>query len=122
MWDIILVHSGKQLICPGLSSLMHFNPFTRSHATPRISHAEKRDNLSRTCTITAEFIALSTLELNRVKCHLPANQKLGCCCFRLNDAILPHVRSLLGNMDECKLEEKDPMNAVGNPFIYFFLF
>ncbi len=23
---------------------------------------------------------------------------------------------------ECKLEEKDPMNAVGNPFIYLFLF
>ncbi len=62
---------------------------------------------------SAEFTALSTLESDGVKCLIPANQKLGCCCFRVNYAILPHARSLLSNM-ACKLEEKDPMNAVGN--------
>ncbi len=29
------------------------------------------------------------VELYGVKFHLPANQKLGCCCFRVNYAILP---------------------------------
>ncbi len=35
--------------------------------------------------------------------------------------ILPQAHSLLWMPThmECKLEEKDPMNAVGNPFIFF---
>ncbi len=84
---------------------MHFNPFTRSDVTPRIVHAEKgitcpaHVQLIDEGILSVEFIALSTLELNGVKCHQPANQKLGCCCFRLNCAILPHARSLLNNMD-----------------------
>ncbi len=49
--------------------------------------------------LSAEFIALSTIELKGVKFHLPANQKLGRCCFRLNYAILRHARSLLSNTD-----------------------
>ncbi len=66
--------------------------------------------------LSAEFIAVSSY---KVKGHLPANQKLECCCFRVNYAIPPQswARSLLSNMDA-----QDAMNAVaGNLFFIYFL-
>ncbi len=70
----------------------HINQFTRSHAVPCISHAEKGRLVPLYIRLIDEGIRRkvlcrdhSCLELY----HLPANQKLGCCCFRVNYAILP---------------------------------
>ncbi len=44
-------------------------------------------------------LCITSLELYRVKWNLPTNQKLECCCFRVNYVILLQARLLLGNMD-----------------------